>query len=981
MGRKKREFNRLRLDSGQHRRIMLVSALLGALAFLPVGLRLYSLMVTNYDYYSSLALRNQTRTTTVTADRGDIFDRNMNILATSVSVENVYLDPHELKQSKADIPEIARTLGEILGKDPAWIEEQAADIKRRYKQVGTRVDEETAGTIRDYINEKGISGIHLEPTSQRVYPYETLAAQVVGFTNASNEGCEGVEAAYNSFLAGSTGRVITTKGNNEMDMPFSYENYVSSRQGDSVILTLDATVQACLEKQLSAAIARYDVQNGAFGLVMNCKTGEILAMATLGSYDPNNYLEIADEGTAAQLEEMKRVYLAEPEGSEAYEAGKTAYGEALSAARLKQWRNRVISDGYEPGSTFKVLTMSAALDCGAIDLNTPFHCSGSEQIPGRAQRLHCWRSTGHGAEKTPQALQNSCNIAFAHIALKLGGERFYEYVKNFGVLEKTGIDLAGESKGVFFDKALVTDTDKWGMASLTSGSFGQTFKITPLQLVRAISSVVNGGQLMEPYIVSEILDADGSTVMKAEPTVVRRTISHETSDTMRTLIESVVTEGTAKNARVAGFSIGGKTGTSEKIDVFDENGQRVQDKIVSFVGIAPMDDPEYIILAALDTPSRATGIYISGGVMAAPTVGAVMADVLPYLGVKQSFSEDDIAGKQIVMEDLTGMTAKDAQTLLKKEGLTAAISGSGETVTGQIPSPGQTVPGGSQVLLFLGQTPEPETVKVPDFYGMNRQQASDAAGALGLYILVTGNDEISTGVHRPADLRGEDLELLAQGIRFMAVSGEERAAVSLPIPGKFTVYNALTVMGIAKQLGISLTDCAAALKTASGVKGRVEVVPTPGKPYSILIDYAHTPDGLENVLSSVKDFCKGRVIAVFGCGGDRDPMKRPIMGHIGVKLSDFAVITSDNPRTEDPMAIIEDILTGVKQEDGEYIVIEDRRAAIRYAMDIGKKDDIIILAGKGHETYQDIGGVKRHLDEREEVAAHLREKEETAWEN
>ena len=240
---------------------------------------------------------------------------------------------------------------------------------------------------------------------------------------------------------------------------------------------------------------------------------------------------------------------------------------------------------------------------------------------------------------------------------------------------------------------------------------------------------------------------------------------------------------------------------------------------------------------------------------------------------------------------------------------------------------------------------------------------------------------LTTGVHRPADLRGENLELLAQGIRFTAVSGEERAAVSLPIPGKFTVYNALTVMGIAKQLGISLTDCAAALKTASGVKGRVEVVPTPGKPYSVLIDYAHTPDGLENVLSSVKDFCKGRVIAVFGCGGDRDPMKLPIMGHIGVKLSDFAVITSDNPRTEDPMAIIEDILTGVKQEDGEYIVIEDRRAAIRYAMDIGKKDDIIILAGKGHETYQNIGGVKRHLDEREEVAAHLREKEEAAWEN
>ena len=746
MGKKSKGYDRLRLNSGQHRRILLVGLLLGLLAFVPVGWRLYDLMIESYDYYAGLALRNQTRTTTVTAHRGDIYDRNMNILATSVSVENVYLDPHELKQSKADIEEISRVLGQILDKDPAWIAEQAADIKQRYKQVGTRIDEETAAAIRAYINENDISGIHLEPTSQRTYPFGTLAAQVIGFTNASNEGSEGVEAAYNSYLAGSTGKVITTKGNNEMDMPFSYENYISSRQGDSVILTIATTVQACLEKQMEAAIARYDVQNGAFGRVMNCKTGEILAMATLGSYDPNNYLELADPDAAAEVEQLKQSYLSQSEGSEAYETGKKAYTEALSAARLKQWRNRVLSDGYEPGSTFKVLTMAAALDCGAIDLNTSFHCSGSEQIPGRAQLLHCWRSTGHGAEQTPQALQNSCNIAFAHIALKLGGERFYEYIEKFGILEKTGIDLTGESKGIFFDKSLVTDTDKWGTASLTSGSFGQTFKITPLQLVRAIASVVNGGNLLEPYIVSEIVDADGNTVMKAEPTVVRQTIRQETSDTMRTLIESVVTEGTAKNAKVAGFSIGGKTGTSEKIDVFDENGQRVQDKIVSFVGIAPMDDPEYIVLVALDTPSRETGIYISGGVMAAPTVGAVMADILPYLGVERTFSEEEIAGKEIVMEDLTDLTAADAERKLKEIGLTAKFSGSGETVTGQIPAAGQTVPGGSEVLLYLGEEPAEELAAVPDFTGMNRQQAADAAGKLGLYILVTGNDAISTTV-------------------------------------------------------------------------------------------------------------------------------------------------------------------------------------------------------------------------------------------
>lgn len=744
MGRK--EYDRLRLNSGQHKRILLVMLVLGILAFVPVAWRLYALMIDQYEYYAGLALRNQTRTTSVTAHRGDILDRNMNILATSVSVENVYLDPHELKQSKADIPALAQALGEILDKDPAWIEEQAGDIKQRYKQIGTRVDEETASKIRDYIQQQDISGIHLEPTSQRAYPFGTLAAQVIGFTNASNDGSEGVEAAYDAYLSGSTGQVITTKGNNEMDMPFSYENYIASRQGNSVILTLDTTVQACLEKQMEAAIARYDVQNGAFGLVMNAKTGEILAMATLGSYDPNNYLELADPDAASQVELLRQSYLSQPEGSEEYEAGKQAYTDALSAARLKQWRNRVLSDGYEPGSTFKVLTMAAALDCGAIDLNTSFHCSGSEQIPGRSQLLHCWRSQGHGAEQTPQALQNSCNIAFAHIALKLGGERFYEYIEKFGVLEKTGIDLAGESKGVFFDKSLITNTDKWGTASLTSGSFGQTFKITPLQLVRAIASVVNGGNLLESYIVSEIVDADGNTVMKAEPTVVRQTISKETSDTMRTLIESVVTEGTAKNAQVAGFSIGGKTGTSEKIDVFDENGQRVQDKIVSFVGIAPMNDPEYIVLVALDTPSRETGIYISGGVMAAPTVGAVMADILPYLGVERTFSETDPAGLEIVMEDLTNLTAQDAERKLKDMGLQAKFSGTGETVTGQIPAAGQTVPGGSEVLLYLEQVPETAQVTVPDFTGMNRQQATDAAGALGLYVLVSGNADVSPGV-------------------------------------------------------------------------------------------------------------------------------------------------------------------------------------------------------------------------------------------
>ena len=675
----RKQYQRLRGDTGQHRRIIMVMALLGVLAFGPVAWRLYDLMIANYDYYAGLALRNQSRTTAVSPRRGEIYDRNMDLLATSVSVENIYLNPRELKQSGADIGKIAADLAPILEREAAWIAEQAGKTSRRYMQIGWSVDEDTAGKVRAYINENGISGIHLEPASKRVYPNETLAAQVIGFTNASGEGSEGVEAAYNSFLTGEAGRVITSKGNNEIDMPYSYEKYLESLGGADVILTIDSTVQRCLENRMEEAIAKFDVQNGAFGIVMNVNTGEILAMATLGSYDPNNYLEIYDPEVAAEIAE-------------------SGDGEALAAARLKQWRNRCISDGYEPGSTFKVLTMAAALDSGSITLDTNFHCSGAEQIPGRSQLLHCWRSAGHGAQKTANALQNSCNLAFAHIALKMGGDTFYKYIQNFGILEKTGIDLAGESKGVFFDKDIVTNTDKWGTASLTSGSFGQTFKITPLQLVRAVSSVVNGGNLMEPYIVSQIVDGEGKILLSQEPTVVRKTISEETSRTMCAMMESVVTEGTAKNAQVAGYSVGGKTGTSEKIDVFDENGQRVLDKIVSFVGVAPMGNPEYIVLVALDTPSRETGIYISGGVMAAPTVGAVLSDILPYLGVEKSAEEG-----YTILDDLTGLSPEEARANLNEKKLEALFAGEGGAVVSQIPQAGQQVPEGSQILLYLGQ--------------------------------------------------------------------------------------------------------------------------------------------------------------------------------------------------------------------------------------------------------------------------------------
>ena len=733
--RRNRKYRRIRADSGQQRRIGLVMALLGAAAFLPVGIRLWGLMVSSYDTWSALALSNQSRTTVVQSARGTIYDRNWNILAVSETVEHLYIAPRELQQSGADIDGLASTLGEILGVEPDRVKKLAQDRSLRYHLIQAGVEAEAAARVRSYIEESGTRGVHLEPNSRRCYPYGTLAAQVIGFTNASGQGAEGIEAGYERYLSGEAGRTVTTKGNNEMDMPFSVERYLQGATGADVVTTIDVTVQQTLENQMQLAVDRYAVKNGAFGIVMDVDTGEILAMATLGSYDPNNYLEITDSAVNEELEELKLDYLRWSENTPEYTAGKTKYQEALVAARLKQWRNRCISDGYEPGSTFKTITLAAAIDCGAVTLDSHFSCGGAEQIPGRSQLLHCWKNTGHGGQTTAQALQNSCNLAFAHIGLKLGGERFYEYVEKFGILEKTGIDLAGESGGVFFSKELITDTEKWGTASLTSGSFGQTFKITPLQLVRAVAAVVNGGRLLEPYIVSEVLDEDGNTLLKQEPTVLRQVISEETSKAMCAMIESVVTEGTAKNAAVRGYRVGGKTGTSEKIDVFDENGQRVRDKIVSFVGLAPMDDPRYIILVALDTPDASTGIYISGGVMAAPTVGAVLADILPYLEVERA-DPPVIA----TVPDVTGMASQAAEKQLKDAGLTASFQGNGTTVTAQLPGADTALEQGSGVLLYLGE-PVPKSITIPDFSGMTAEDAEHAAQHAGVILRTNGNPD------------------------------------------------------------------------------------------------------------------------------------------------------------------------------------------------------------------------------------------------
>ncbi len=736
------------------RRTLVLMVLCGIVAFVPLIGTLYHLMITEHDYYNEKAIKNQTRSTNLTATRGVIYDANMNVLASSSTVETVFIDPNEIAEQMKQpensnlLDQIARGLGEILDVEPSFVYEQAADKQYRYKVIKRKISEELADEVRAFISENSITGVYLETDLKRYYPNSSLAAQALGFVSSDNNGSEGLEAYYNEELSGTAGKVVTSKGNYGSEMLYTYEKYYDASDGSSLITTIDSTVQAYVEKNLQNAIDKYDIKNGAFCIVMDVNTGEIKAMATLGSYDPNNYLEIYDDTTALLLENERAAALALPEASAAYEAAIETYKQDVAAARMAQWRNRCVSDGYEPGSTFKLITLASALDSGAVTLNDSFYCGGQEKFTGREQILNCWKSAGHGAQTTAQALGNSCNIAFGHIGLRMGGDTFYDYLKSFGIMEKTGVDLPGEASGLFYERKYLNDPANYGTSYLITSSFGQSFRITPMQLVRAVAAIVNGGYVLEPYIVSEVVDADGNTVEKNEKTVLRQVISQQTSETMRTLMEQVVTEGTASAARTPGYRVGGKTGTSEKLDEYDENGQQVKDKIVSFVGVAPIDDPKYVVLVALDTPAYSEnsekytvhGMYISGGLMAAPTVRDIFLDILPYLGVEPDYGSEDIRGVNFTVPDVIGMDETEAGELLAEKTITYRVVGSGSVVTDQLPVAGSQVPGNSQIILYMGAEKQATRVEVPDFIGCSVADVNYLASNAGLYVQAKGTD-------------------------------------------------------------------------------------------------------------------------------------------------------------------------------------------------------------------------------------------------
>ena len=684
-------------------RTYVLIVILGIVTFLALFWKLYYWQISRHDELQDLAVRQQTLRTTVEASRGTIYDRNGTILAMSYTAENIFLSPKEIVENGQDQELIANTLAEILDVDAADLLAKMEKTWSQYEKVRERVEEETADKVREFINENNIRGVFLRPTSKRGYPKGTLASQVIGFTNDAG-GAYGLEAIYNEELTGESGMVVTARDRDGRAVLYQYDQYFDAQDGCDLHTTLDTTIQYYLEKGVQELEARFGTGKGATGIVMDVDTGAVLAMASLPTYDLNSPGVIYNDFLTAGMSEEEIL-------------------ENASALRNKQWRSKAINDTYEPGSTFKTLTLAMALEENVVDLSSSFYCSGSVNVEG--ETINCSkRAPGHGRQNLTQAFANSCNPAFINIGLRIGNAKFYQYMKDFGLVDYTGIDTSGEEKG------FVNEEIKYSTLALACYAFGQNFNVTPIALLAAQCACVNGGYLHTPYLVERITDSDGNVTYRHDDTPVRQVISEQTSATVRECLEYVVASGTGKNGQVAGYRIGGKTGTADK-------GQ-TGDVVVSFLCFAPADDPQVIMLITMDTPSRATGTYVSGGNMVAPTASTVMAEILPYLGVEPSYSAEELLGMDTTVPNVIGMSVEEAKAKLKDRALSYKIVGDGETITDQTPAGGAIIPGKSSVILYVGEEKSTDKCVVPHLIGKTPSEANTTATAAGLLIRFSG---------------------------------------------------------------------------------------------------------------------------------------------------------------------------------------------------------------------------------------------------
>lgn len=671
--------------------------------------RVFYLTIVRGEELSEKAETQQLKDTEITAMRGTIYDSNGNVLAQSASVWNVFIDPLNIKDKQRDL--IVDEFANLFGYDADEKKEfyDRTTHQNHYELVEKKVENNIKEKLSKFVSKNELGGcIGTEQTTKRYYPYGTLASSVIGFTGADDQGLSGIEAYYDEQLTGTNGRIITAKDAKSNNIANDYETSIAATDGDSIVLTINQTIQYYLEKGLRETMNEYQAK-GAYGVVMNCNTGAVLAMSSLPDYDCNEPYKLTYSKDKKAIKKL---------------SDKTAKQEAESAAVQNQWRNFTVSDTYVPGSVFKTFVASAALEENVVNLNTTYNCTGSIQVD--KYKMKCHYHPGHGTQTLTQGLENSCNPFFITIGQKLGVHNYFKYFDAFGFTQKTNIDLPGEASPQYYKE------DQYGIVELSSASFGQTNSLTPIQVCTGLCAIANGGKLLQPYLVSSIADANGKTVKKTQTKEIRQVISADTSEKVRKMMKSVVDNGTGKNGYVAGYSVGGKTGTSTKLGE-SKNGEG--DKyIVSFGAIAPSDDPEIAMLIIVDEPNQDLG----GGALCAPIAAQVTQEAMNVLGIEPKYNNSEMKDLSKQTPNVVGKSLDEAKKTLEENNLNFVVVGDDSTITRQCPSGADTIPNGGTVYLYTDDS-EKQTVNVPNFSGLTVNEAKDLASSSNLNIQIAGN--------------------------------------------------------------------------------------------------------------------------------------------------------------------------------------------------------------------------------------------------
>ena len=698
-----------------------------------VVVNLFNWSVVRGEEMEGRAARQQLSDSTIKATRGTIYDTNMNVLAQSATAWNVIIDPATIdeefdkqiasaQENGQQVPtkeslqqQMASDLAGALGLNVEDVLEQMSYTNRRYRKIADRADRSAINALLEVLDEKDYVGVSTEVSTKRYYPYSTLASSVIGFCNSEDTGIYGLEAQYDDVLSGTDGRIITAQDALQDALPTTYERTYDAVDGYSIVTTIDTVIQQYIESALQSAVDQYQPENGAAIIVMDTNTGGILGLASYPNYDLNDPYTILDSYTLQQIDQLET------------EEEKSA---ARAEARETQWQNKTITDTYEPGSVFKIVPASAALEEGTATVNSTYYCNGVVEFKDGSGTLsiHCHNRSGHGQESFIQALVNSCNPALMEIGLGLGQQRFFEYYQAYGLTEKTGIDLPAERVGVYYD-------DTMSNISLASCSFGQSNTVTPLQMLTAAVAGVNGGYLLTPRVVDRVIDQDGNTVEEFGTEVKRQVISEETSAIMRDGLEQVVSANGGTNASVAGYRIGGKSGTAQILTNTVEEGEEEM-YVFSYFVFAPADDPQVAALVLIDSPTQGDTSYAN--TVVGPLASTVMSDILPYLGIGTTYTDEELANQEVsVPTGLVGADLATAEAKLRSQGLEAYIIGDGENVIDVYPEESSRVPNESTIVLYT-EGSEISTVTMPNVVGMTPTQASQTLGSYGLNVRISG---------------------------------------------------------------------------------------------------------------------------------------------------------------------------------------------------------------------------------------------------